>query len=754
VSATASGRLWVVAFAIAGCVPIAPPAANRPGPPAAPVGPLRALDLGWGGSFCALRSDGRVLCWGHNDSGSLGTGTREATSVPTLVPGLADAIQIEGVSGHRNGFCALTASHSVWCWGFLDLPPTRVIDDVADFAFAEMRDISSSFRSDAPGVCARHPNGSGTCVEFLVDPKHDVCDTWLDEARTTCVSSHPTGRAVSAPYPPASAYPGVDTYGVLEFGGPHSRATVQMQGRSCVLRGRQVYCHGTNEYGQLGDPSRPDGAQFLAVPGLDDVVSLDSDQLRSCAVHASGQVVCWGDNQVESPYPHDPELCLYSGKPTRGCNRRPTPLAVSDARQIIITRSPIMILSRTGQVRIECSQEHRETGRCRAGDFELVPDLPPLVRIEHGAEDTCGLTGDGQVVCSGYRSELGDGAPLVDRAPTPVAGVAHAKQVRVSIYGGACAVLDDGGVSCWGKDNPPRGLRDIVQVADNCARAKDGRVWCWGTNLDGEMGQGMQGRPHLFQAGGRRDPDVIATPMVVPHLRNVVDLASRGELTCAVTGSGQVWCWGYLVPARSKLFTYAPTLMAGLPPIAHVFPSVTDMFALATDKTLWHVRKSFKDDTVVPVPEAPLAVALPVDGDNPETQGDVHGNRSSWCVLTESSELRCAGLAPLQVPGRFSQVSTTSWWGAKKQRGCAVRDDGHLLCWGPRYCAETEAPCAPEVWSRISDVLDRVIQVSVGKLQSCAVRDDGTVWCWGNREVFQGNCFHPPRAATVRLGAS
>jgi hypothetical protein len=232
-------------------------------------------------------------------------------------------------------------------------------------------------------------------VEFIVDGK--VCDTWLDETRATCVYSHPTGHAVGVPYPPASAYPDNDTYGVLEFGGPHRRATVQMRGRSCVLRGRQVYCHGTNEYGQLGDPTRSDGAQFFAVPGLDDVISLDSDQLRSCAVHASGQVVCWGDNQVEGPYPHDPELCLYSGKPTRGCNRRPTPLAVTDARQVVSVGSP-------------------NSWSCRAW-------------------------------------------------------VAKAKQVRVSRYGGACLLLNDGGVSCWGKDNPPRGLRDIVQLGENCERA-------------------------------------------------------------------------------------------------------------------------------------------------------------------------------------------------------------------------------------------------------------------------------------------
>jgi alpha-tubulin suppressor-like RCC1 family protein len=747
-----SARWSIVAFAIAvaGCVPMPRPAANGAAPAPVPAGPLRALDLAWGGSFCALRSDGRVLCWGHNENASLGTGSLEATSTPTLVPGVADVVQIEGL--RHKGFCALTASRSLWCWGFGALPPTRVLDDVADFAFAETRDITGPYMGDARAVCARHPDGHGTCVEFIIDRNQDVCDTWLDEARAKCVHFHLTARAVVVPYPPASAHPYVDDYGVLEFGGSHSRAPIQTQSRSCVLRGRQVYCHGTNEYGQLGDPSKPSGSQFSAVPGLDDVVSLDSDSLRSCAVHASGQVVCWGDNQVEAPYPHDPELCLYGGKPTRGCNRRPTPLAVRDARQVISSESRFMVLSRDGQLRIECSPEHRQTGRCRAEDFEPVPGLPPLVRIEHGAEDTCGLTMDGQVVCYGSRSELGDGAPLVDRAPIQIAGVAHAKQVRVHrIGGGACAALDDGGVTCWGMEDPPRGLRDIVQLAEDCARAKDGRVWCWGTNLDGAMGLGMQGRPHLYRPGGGWDPDVVATPLPVPHLRDVVDLASRDELTCAVTRAGQVWCWGYLVPSRSKMFTFAPTLMTGLPPIAHVLPSVSDMFALANDQKLWQVRSNEKV-SATPVPGAPLAVALPADGDLPPTETD-QGSRPSWCVLTASLELRCLNLEPLRVPGRILQVSTTDWLGWKKQRGCAVRDDGHLLCWGPRYCAETEEPCAPEVWSHVSDLLDRVVQVSVGTRRSCAVRDDGTVWCWGNRGDFQGANFQPPLVRTVSLGA-
>ena len=100
-------------------------------------------------------------------------------------------------------------------------------------------------------------------------------------------------------------------------------------------------------------------------------------------------------------------------------------------------------------------------------------------------------------------------------------------------------------------------------------------------------------------------------------------------------------------------------------------------------------------------------------------------------------------------PGQHHQLvgrEETTWLRGRRRRSSALL--------GPELLRrDAEAPCRPEVWSRVSDVLDRVIQVSVGKWQSCAVRNDRTVWCWGNREVFQGSSFHPPLAARVNLGA-
>jgi hypothetical protein len=149
---------------VAGCVVQGPPAVvvapadapPRTTPAVAAATPgaagTRVVDLQYGGSFCALREDGRVACWGYNDNSSLGDGTNEARSRPALVPGLDRVQRLVGMP--PLGFCALRADRSLWCWGFayvgnISMPtagvgPRPVAERVQAFGFAEKW----------PGVCA------------------------------------------------------------------------------------------------------------------------------------------------------------------------------------------------------------------------------------------------------------------------------------------------------------------------------------------------------------------------------------------------------------------------------------------------------------------------------------------------------------------------------------------------------------------------------------------------------------------------
>lgn len=55
-----------------------------------------------------------MWCWGYNDRGQLGDGTRETRLVPTPVVALDDVVAL---SAGREHTCALRADGRVLCWG-------------------------------------------------------------------------------------------------------------------------------------------------------------------------------------------------------------------------------------------------------------------------------------------------------------------------------------------------------------------------------------------------------------------------------------------------------------------------------------------------------------------------------------------------------------------------------------------------------------------------------------------------------------
>lgn len=88
---------------------------------AAPLDRIKALAVGTA-HICALRSDGRVYCWGLDDDGQLGDGpvSRDdgqpylARTTPVIVPGIEHVVAISATS---FASCAMTSRGEVYCWG-------------------------------------------------------------------------------------------------------------------------------------------------------------------------------------------------------------------------------------------------------------------------------------------------------------------------------------------------------------------------------------------------------------------------------------------------------------------------------------------------------------------------------------------------------------------------------------------------------------------------------------------------------------
>jgi hypothetical protein len=119
-----------------------------------------------------------------------------------------------------------------------------------------------------------------------------------------------------------------------------------------------------------------------------------------------------------------------------------------------------------------------------------IPSDVPIVELEH--EFALGLDG-----C--VRSSAGD-----------VAGAERIVKLARTSYDHVCAIHDDGGVSCWGRNDRGQlgrpssgvdlramrvpGVEHAVDVAagatHSCALLANGRVLCWGANDRGQLGNG------------------------------------------------------------------------------------------------------------------------------------------------------------------------------------------------------------------------------------------------------------------------
>src|SRR5690606_4546139 len=64
---------------------------------------------------CGVTTDGRVLCWGGNADGQLGTGSNDDSGVPAQVSAAASFVALSAGDFHT---CALSSDAATWCWGW------------------------------------------------------------------------------------------------------------------------------------------------------------------------------------------------------------------------------------------------------------------------------------------------------------------------------------------------------------------------------------------------------------------------------------------------------------------------------------------------------------------------------------------------------------------------------------------------------------------------------------------------------------
>jgi len=343
----------------------------------------------------------------------------------------------------------------------------------------------------------------------------------------------------------------------------------------------------------------------------------------------------------------------------------------------------------------------------------------------------------------GHASNDTDGHALGAQVTTPVKlGVSGATKLAAG-RDGACALLSNGTVSCWGRqlggpDQPVAGshtylptlisdgvnnLTGVTAIAygDNhaCALKSDTTVWCWGADQLGQLGDGVE-----VGDGNVGDATITAVPMLSTAadgnvMTGVTRVAAAGRATCVlrtVGGVGEIDCMG-----DNSVGQLGQGTAGNLPPVAEPIPTPITIPAGS--------NLSFGE--------------LFGGGGGVNGSGGGGGTFCATTVLTAGAQttycwgFNAQGEAAITntnvTPGIF-QVSTDvgARWGEGYLNGCEIDATGAMSCWGGNQTGQLPGiPAGPPTLAKTPIAgVSSAFKMAIGETHLCALTGDSLL-CWG-----------------------
>jgi alpha-tubulin suppressor-like RCC1 family protein len=417
---------------------------------------------------CAVTSAGGAKCWGNNKFGQVGDGTTANRPTPVDVSGLSS-----GVAAIDTGLehtCALTSTGGVKCWGNNDFgqlgdgasglspTPTNVLGLTNQGAAIAAGSFHTCALTSAGGVKCWGDNffgqlGDGTTTDRRLTP---VNVSGLSSGVMTIAAGH--GHTCALTSAGGVKCWGWNGSGQLGDGTRTAHRTpVDVSGltsgviaiatgwnHTCALTSTGgVKCWGDNYSGQLGDGTNTDRLTPVDVSGLTSgVTAITAGNRHTCAVTSAGSVKCWGDN--------------HSGQLGDGTKTdRLTPVDVSGLNSVVtaITAGSIHTCTLTNVGGVKC------WGNIFPVPSNLTPfDVPGLTSgvaaITSGFYHACAVTTGGSLKCwsDNYYGQLGDGTTTDRQTPVDVSGLSNGVTAIAAGWQHTCAVTTAGGVMCWGSN--------------------------------------------------------------------------------------------------------------------------------------------------------------------------------------------------------------------------------------------------------------------------------------------------------------
>jgi alpha-tubulin suppressor-like RCC1 family protein len=284
----------VAVLVLAGCAPTDPAPPER-----APDPSLRDDAGGWRqivageGWTCGLDRAGSAHCWGDNNGGRLGNGSRTSSPRPAPVRG---GLRFSALSLGGFASCGLTEAGQVYCWGFYSLDistePQRVAAPVPFTALAVGHN----------NLCGLAGGGGAYCGSLIGSSPAPTPVAGAPQFRTLAFTPGVRNGRFCGIATTGVAYCWLDAANgvpsaVPQPVGAEAVALAANDDHACALGARgAISCWGDNVTGQLGDGSASAAGREAPAPVRGSVrfAALALSWGRSCAVATTGGAYCWG----------------------------------------------------------------------------------------------------------------------------------------------------------------------------------------------------------------------------------------------------------------------------------------------------------------------------------------------------------------------------------------------------------------------------------------------------------------------------
>ena len=538
----------------------------------------------------------------------------------------------------------------------------------------------------------------------------------------------------------------------------------------------QAWCWGKNTYGQVGDSTNTERNSPVKVKNLEsNVIQISVSNERSCALNSNFEIYCWGRNNYGQSgfsglgYSYTPVMMEGFGQMK--------PIMISTAQHhtcALIDNGSIACYGRASQGEMGDGSNSETLNQMR---WPTLPQGKTAISIDSGYGHICAIMNDLSVYCWGNNGngQIGNGFTGYVSTPTQILDSSY-QVVGISLdYASSCAWLKNGSALCWGLNNYGHlGIGNTTQMnnpayvryhqfypdakivmmdmgyMNACALYDNYGVSCWGRNAGSVHGMGDgtandRNYPYTFVTNFEPKSSVLSQDLTFiqgyPESLKLDYLGWNAE----VYASPQLPS-GLSFDASNLTLEYdGSNLQSGS---FNIF--VIDSFGNQTVKINYSSTEIIKQEGRV-VTDLLLNSSANEILSNPQVNS-IEAGQHHVCITESDGGMKCWGYSnhgqvgygstsnqihPIDYQKNYGSNMEIHQVSLGRAHSCGIDSEDELLCWGysGQYqngynTGQYQYPY--KFWNGASNIhYTPIATISAGADYNCAIKYDSNVWCWG-----------------------